>query len=69
MGSCKLKCPQIHVMNQCFASMGSNVFVIIIILRGFNLMINYESKCENNGRRRSWGVLHGLQHFGGRRAC
>ncbi len=30
---------------------------------------NYESKDENNGRRRSWGTFPGLQHFGGRGAC
>jgi hypothetical protein len=24
---------------------------------------------ENNGRVRNWGVLPGLQHFGGRGAC
>jgi hypothetical protein len=25
--------------------------------------LNYESKDEDNGRRRSWGALLGLQHF------
>ncbi len=30
---------------------------------------NYESKGEDNGRRRSWGMLLGLHHFEGRKAC
>jgi len=30
---------------------------------------NYESKEEDNKKRRSWGALLGLQHFGGRGAC
>ncbi len=31
--------------------------------------LNYESKSENNGRRKSWGALLGSYHFGGRGAC
>ncbi len=31
--------------------------------------LNYESKGEDNERKRSWGVPLGWQHFGGRRAC
>jgi hypothetical protein len=27
---------------------------------------NYESKCENNERIRSWGTLPGSQHFEGK---
>jgi hypothetical protein len=30
---------------------------------------NYECKGEDNGRRKSWGMLFGSQHFGGRRVC
>jgi hypothetical protein len=30
---------------------------------------NCESKGENNGRIRSWGMLPVSQHFGGRGAC
>jgi hypothetical protein len=30
---------------------------------------HYESKGEDNGRRRNWGTLLGSQHFEGRRAC
>jgi hypothetical protein len=35
------------------------------LLDGFN----YESKGEDNRRRRSYVVLPGLQHFQGKRAC
>jgi hypothetical protein len=35
------------------------------LLNGFNC----ESKGENNGRRRSWGMLLSSQHFGGKGAC
>ncbi len=31
--------------------------------------LNFESKGENNGRKRSWGTFPNLQHFGGRGAC
>jgi hypothetical protein len=31
--------------------------------------LNCESKCDNNGRKRSWGALLGSQHFGGRKVC
>jgi len=31
--------------------------------------LNYESKGEDNRRRKSWGTLLGSLHFGGRRAC
>jgi hypothetical protein len=31
--------------------------------------LNYESKGENNERKRSWGVLFSSQHFGGRGVC
>ncbi len=31
--------------------------------------LNYKSKGENNGRRKSWGALFNLQHFRGRGAC
>ncbi len=31
--------------------------------------LNYESKEEDNRRKRSWGVLFGSQHLGGRGAC
>jgi len=31
--------------------------------------LNYKSKCEDNGRKRSWNVFPNFQHFGGRRAC
>ncbi len=31
--------------------------------------LNWESKGEDNGKRRSWGALPSLQHFGGRRVC
>jgi hypothetical protein len=31
--------------------------------------LNCESKGENNGRIRSWGMFPGSQHFKGRRAC
>ncbi len=31
--------------------------------------LNYESKGEDNRKRRSWGVFPGSQHFGGRGAC
>lgn len=30
---------------------------------------NYKSKGENKGRIMSWGMLFGLQHFEGKRAC
>ncbi len=30
---------------------------------------NYESKGEDNKRKRSWGALPGSQHFGGKRVC
>jgi hypothetical protein len=30
--------------------------------------LNCESKCENDGRIRSWGMFLGSQHFGGRGA-
>jgi hypothetical protein len=30
---------------------------------------NVYPKGENNGRIRSWGILPGLQHFGGKGAC
>jgi hypothetical protein len=35
------------------------------LLDGFN----YESKGEDNGRRRGWGTFISSQHFGGRGAC
>jgi len=31
--------------------------------------LNYESKGEDNRRRKSWGTFPGSLHFGGRRAC
>jgi hypothetical protein len=31
--------------------------------------LNYESKDENNGKRRSWSALPGSQHFEGEWAC
>jgi hypothetical protein len=31
--------------------------------------LNCNSKCENNGRMKSSGMLFGSQHFGGRGAC
>jgi hypothetical protein len=31
--------------------------------------LNYASKSENIKRIRSWGMLFGLQHFGGKGAC
>jgi hypothetical protein len=31
--------------------------------------LNYNSKYENNGRKKSLSVFLGLQHFGGRRVC
>ncbi len=31
--------------------------------------LNFESKGEDNERRKSWGALLGSQHFGGRGAC
>ncbi len=31
--------------------------------------LNYESKGEDNGRKKSWGALLSSQHFGGRGAC
>ncbi len=31
--------------------------------------LKYKSKDENNGRKKSWGTLPSLQHFGGRGAC
>jgi hypothetical protein len=31
--------------------------------------LNYESKGENYGMIRNWGMLLGLQHFGGGRVC
>ncbi len=30
---------------------------------------NYESKDENNGRKRNWGVLFGSQHFEDKKVC
>jgi hypothetical protein len=31
--------------------------------------LNYKSKGEDNGRKRSWSALPNLQHFKGKRAC
>ncbi len=31
--------------------------------------LNYKSKGENNGRRKSWGALFSLQHVRGIGAC
>jgi hypothetical protein len=31
--------------------------------------LNYESKGEDKGGRRSWVVLPNLQHFGGKKVC
>jgi hypothetical protein len=31
--------------------------------------LNYEFKCENSRRIKSWGTLPDSQHFGGRRVC
>jgi hypothetical protein len=31
--------------------------------------LNYESKDEDNRKRRSWGVVLGSQHFEGKGAC
>ncbi len=31
--------------------------------------LNYKSKGEDNGRRRSWGMFPSLQHFGGKGVC
>jgi hypothetical protein len=31
--------------------------------------LNYEFKCEKNGKIRSWGRFLVSQHFGGRGAC
>jgi len=31
--------------------------------------LNYESNGDYIGRRRSWGTLFSLQHFGGKGAC
>jgi hypothetical protein len=31
--------------------------------------LNYESKDEDNGRRRSWGAFLDSWHFGGKGAC
>jgi hypothetical protein len=31
--------------------------------------LNCESKGEDNRRKRSWGMLPNLQHFGDRKAC
>jgi hypothetical protein len=60
-----------------FSKLANMVFIEAPTMKGENAdappkllyKLNYESKCENNERIRSWGTLPGSHHFGGRGAC